>query len=826
MRKINIIFLLGCLTVLTVGGAGYYLLDRFQYLRHASALLDRARGAEVARDLKKAAKSLSQYLSIQREDGPTWAWYARIIDETTPADQPRDQVFLTYEQALRFNGEDGPGVKPEDRERRRTLQRRSAEVAMELGRHGDARKHLSALLEEVEADSQKQAEAADLEDLLGQCFRAEAKFDEAEKQFRGSIKHDPTRVATSDRLAHLLRSDLRNRESADEAIEETVAANPIAALAYVNRYRYNREFGQAADKNDIARALELDPDEADVLITAAELAQEGDDLATARKHLEHGLQKHPTNPVFYRISAGLDLAENRPDRAEAILRQGITAVPSNFDLKVRLTEALISQEKVDGDDGAIAWIDRLRKLGWDDGHVAYLDARVAMVKEQWSRAISKFDSARSLLASDQATIDRINLMLWECYGKTGQEEQQSAALKRAADGETLAKVARPLLAETMERSGRLDEAVSLHLKCVDTRPQSRVDLVRLLIRKNARLPKGQQRWDEVERRLLEAEKANPKAVEDLALLSADLLAAQGRVEEARTLLSTAQATNPMNLKCRVALARLAEIEKKDAEALKVLDQAEKDLGPSLAIFLARLDHWVQQGGPEAKTAVAKLAETRNQIPAADLPRVLDELAKAEGRLGEPTLARQYAREQSSLQPDNLEVLLGRFNLALAANDAAEALELVRMIREREGDQGTNWRFAQAAYLIHQAARGDARTLADARDLATQIAERRPGWWGGPLLKAKIAELQNQPEQALAGYMEAVNLGNRQPGSIRRLMGLLYERNRFDELDHLEQLIRDQGVAVKELTFVNAIKAMRKGDYNQGIGLVRQVFSDN
>ena len=42
----------------------------------------------------------------------------------------------------------------------------------------------------------------------------------------------------------------------------------------------------------------------------------------------------------------------------------------------------------------------------------------------------------------------------------------------------------------------------------------------------------------------------------------------------------------------------------------ILDQAEKDLGPSLDITLARLDHWVQQGGDEAKAEVAKLAETR------------------------------------------------------------------------------------------------------------------------------------------------------------------------------------------------------------------------
>ena len=335
-----------------------------------------------------------------------------------------------------------------------------------------------------------------------------------------------------------------------------VAANPKSALAYVNRYRYNHEFGLPADKNDIARALELGPDEAEVLITAAELAREGNDLAAARKHVEHGLQKHPANPVFYRMSAGFDLAENHPDRAEAILRQGIAAVPSNVELKILLTEALISQEKVDGEEGAASWIERLRKLGLADGYAYYLEARVAMVKQQWPQAISKFDLARSLLAADPAIVSRINLMLAECHSRTGESEKRVAALKRAASGETTAAVAGPLLAQTMESEGRLDEAIrdaygaagnptrvaARSGPAADPEDSPRAARPASLAASRARAPRGG--------------KGSPRASRELTLLRAELLAAEGRRDEAQQTLEAAVRREPGQVSYRAALARL------------------------------------------------------------------------------------------------------------------------------------------------------------------------------------------------------------------------------------------------------------------------------
>jgi len=181
----------------------------------------------------------------------------------------------------------------------RKLERRCAALAIELERPNDARRHLIHLNDAIQADPDKATEAAELEDLLGQCDQPKSKFDEAERHYRKSIALDSTRVVTFDRLARLLRQDMKNPEAADRAIEEMLKANPKSALAYVRKWRYHREFGPAADGNNLALALKFGPDEAEVLIAATELARQSKDPVGARKHIEQGLDRHPESVPFY-----------------------------------------------------------------------------------------------------------------------------------------------------------------------------------------------------------------------------------------------------------------------------------------------------------------------------------------------------------------------------------------------------------------------------------------------------------------------------------------------------------------------------------------------
>ena len=343
------------------------------------------------------------------------------------------------------------------------------------------------------------------------------------------------------------------------------------------------------------------------------------------------------------------------------------------------------------------------------------------------------------------------------------------------------------------------------------RPELRLEIVRLSIENTQRQPSTSRDWNEVERLLDEARKAQPEATEALDLLQADLLVAQEKWDEARAVLTAAKSRNPRSLQYRLALARLSERDRTSSQTLQILDQAEKDLGPLPEIRLARLGFWARHGGNEARAAVANLAEGRNQIPAADRPNFLDQLGKTELRLDEPALARQHWRELSAIQPENIPILW------LASTLPSPPMIMPRLENssitsaEPRANQGTNWRFAQALELINRARRGDSTALQTASTLASEIAARRRDWWGVSLLNAQIAELQNQPEQALTNYMEAVKLGNGQPAVVRRLVLLLYQRNRFEDIERLAQLLRNRDIALAELTtLASALNALRRG----------------
>ena len=445
--------------------------------RNAAALLTRARSAKAAGELREAEETLSLYLGIKREDSSAWIDFARVTDDRARNPRDRERVYLVCEEALRKN----PG--------NRKLERRCAELAMDLERRGDARRHLKQLEDSIQADPARAVEVAELEDLLGQCDQGELKSAEAEQHFRKAIALDPTRVGAHDRLARLLRQDLKNPVAADQMIEGMLKANPKSALARVHHWRYRREFGPAAEPSDIDLALVFGPDETEVLIAAAENALDCKDPVKARRHLERGLEVHPRSDIFYRMAADLEREENHPERAEAVFRRGVAAIPENVPLRMLLTETLIDEQKLDGDEGALAWIEQLRKERLANGLVQFLEGRVAVVKQQWPMAISKFEMSRSLLADNSVFLARINLLLADCHAHTGETEKQFAALEKAASVATTAGVAGPLLARTLESEGRVDDAINVHRQLLERRPQSRLDLARLLIRKNVRYPR-------------------------------------------------------------------------------------------------------------------------------------------------------------------------------------------------------------------------------------------------------------------------------------------------------------------------------------------------
>ena len=493
-----------------------------------------------------------------------------------------------------------------------------------------------------------------------------------------------------------------------------------------------------------------------------------------------------------------------------------------------LAETLILQDKIAGKGEAADFMDWLRRMGRGETWVRFLQAKVQFQRQRWTEAIAELEKARAVLGADPQLMLRTDLMLAECHGRLGNDDQRLDALRHAAEASHGAESARFEAAGMLARSGQFEQAISMlsPLALSGHNPEWQLELVRLLLQKTIRQPRDRRDWADVEQHLRAAEKAMPQAGETVVLLRLDVLAAEDRLDEARAFLTQALAREPRNLQYRLAMARLAGRQARHDEALLIIDLAEKDLGPSTRIALARLDCWGQRGDAAARAALEKLASARQQVPPGDRPVWLDRLGSVAIRLGRPDLARQYWHELADLQKENMNVRLGLFDLALAAGDRGEADRLVEELRKIEGQVGTNWRFARAAWLIDQARRGYSEGLEEARGLVSDIARSKPSWWVGPTLNGELAELDGSIDQAIEYYLKALELGNMQPSVARRLVMLLAQRGRGAEVDRVTQVLRDQGAALAEATLVQALDAIRNRDFDRGLTLARQVFPES
>jgi predicted Zn-dependent protease len=785
MRRINPVFLAGLLTVSIVLARATYLVHGFQLQRNVEAMLDRARKAEEDKALSEAALALKQYLNLRRGDGGVWRWYARLMDELHGQDEGRRQeLFLIYEEALRNN----PG--------NRQLELRCVELALDpyLNQSPQAKKHLAVLL----GNPRDSRERAKLEDLRGQAEASDSNFEEAARSFALAIEHDPALVSSYLRLARLRRTELRkDPKEADDLIDGMVRNNTTLGTAYLTRFLYNNLYRPPADRGDIRKALELAPENVEVLGVAAAAAEQSRDPSTARAYLEKGLKLDPGNTAIARTLADLELGDQHPDRAVAVLRDAVRLKPETMAV-FRLAELLIEQGKA---DRASEYVAPLESRGFGQSLVRVLNARRLMVDQKWPDAIREIEAALVVLRSAPELSARLELMLAECHGRTGSDQQRVAALRRAVDGGVRAEAPRLDLARALIREREWDEAIKILEPMSEQRPELHLDITEVLIQKNLGLPRDARSWGLAEASLRRAESAlaqRPEFDQRLTLLRADLLAAQGHLQRAQDVIR-ARVKDSKDLAYGLASAELARRATPDGlAAIAILDEAEKELGASIPLNIARLAYWSRRGGDKAVAEVAKLAGFRKGLKIEDRGAYLQQLGQAMVRLNRPAEARTYWNELAELAPNNLPVQLVLFDLALESGDQAEAEKRIERIKQTEGEQGTRWRFARATILINRYRRSGANgssaarsNLDEARKLTEQIARRRKEWWGSSLLEAQIAELKPDVDEAIEAYKQVIKRGNTQPLVVMRLLALLYRADRIDEIGRLGADLRDR-----------------------------------
>jgi tetratricopeptide (TPR) repeat protein len=792
-KRIAVLVLAGVLGVLLLS-TSHIVVRGLRSRRLASGLLKQANRAEEQGRLDQAAHALAQYQCVAPQDGAARARYVHLVEQLVAAPTGTPLAARVLEEFL--NGE------PE----RHDVRRRLAVLQMGLGAGDDAQRNLEVLVKAFPKDGE-------LAYQLGLCQERQSADEQAVNSYQAAILHAPTRVESYQRLAYLLRRRLQQPAEADQVLDQMVEANPQSFQVYLARAAFRRQFDGSLLKaeRDVAAALRLAPDEVEVLLTAGELAREQGKLSDARKHLEHGLERHPREVRLYQALAGLELRAGRRAQAVACLRRGLREWPNHSQLLWTLADLALQGGETKEVPGLL---EQLRQANLPNAWLEYLDARLKISEEKWLEASRILERVRPQLVESPELSLQADLLLGQCFQQLGDPDKQLEAFQRAAAGAPLNVAARRGRADALTRLGKQDAAVTELEKAMQL-PQAPTDgwilLAELLVRRNLQAPVAKQQWGKVEAVLAQAAAAMPEALE-VPLLRAEVLAVQGQFAKARQLIEEARAKQPKQLQPWIALARLTARREAKREALfAVLDVAERHLGDSVDLRLARLRYLPERPTPETTKTLAKAAAGLEGFAPKERGLLLQALGEASYRLGQLADAGRWWQQAADLRPYDLNLRSHLFDLALETDDEAVLPRRLQEIERIEGTGGPLGRYADACRLLRLARQGSRQLVPQARAQLVEVARQRPAWARVALRLAEMDELEGKPEAAVENYWRAVELGEGRGRVVRRLLHLLIERQRYTQAEEVLLKFEEQGPLAKDLQRLGAETALRGKD---------------
>jgi tetratricopeptide (TPR) repeat protein len=782
MRRLNVKLFLYCVGGIALFAVALFVVHQLQAGNISSGLRYQAEQAEKEGRLKQAARYLMRYLDFVPDDVDARAHLGRL------AADPRLAVNTRSRQKARLVLEGTLARNPERHDVRRCL----VKLALDSGELELAQEHLNYLKKALPDDGEVAGLVARWQEMKGQTADALA-------QLRRGVKQAPAAVDNYVRLIGLLRR--MDRGQGSQHLTEAEA--------------------------HLAAAMKLAPEDVGVLVAAGDLAIDRNDLPRAKAHIERAVKLAPTDPRVYLAQARVGLRASKYTDAAASLKRGLQNVPEKdrYELTWALANVLLDGGLL---DEARVVIGKLRDESAAPGAVEYLEARALMHQGRWFEAARTLERVRTAAAASTELTVQVDLMLGGCYERLDQPAQQLAACQSAARADPGSVLARKGMAAALWALGQADAAIEQYRAIIKLNEAlkisvtGRAELARMLLLRTLQMEKRD--WRPVEAELALAEKEQPGAPE-LVLLRAELFASRKQFEEAGTVVALALQTQPKRVEYWTALANLAERKGAPERARELLDEAEKRAGDSVELRLARARFWAGRPAAEAGPALRKLEEGLKSFPEEGQCNLLNGLAEAQLRVGDPAAATrlwsELARRPRNARDLRLRLLL--FDLAMKRQDDAAMRKALGEIRALEGGDSAVSLFGEASRRLFQARQGDRKALAEVRGLLEKVVAMRPAWPAVLLAKAEMEQLQGNVEQAIASYRRALEAGVRDSTVVRQLVELLSQRQRYDEAENELRKLQQQAPLPPELRLVQAVVTAQTSDFARAEQLVREVL---
>jgi predicted Zn-dependent protease len=373
-------------------------------------------------------------------------------------------------------------------------------------------------------------------------------------------------------------------------------------------------------------------------------------------------------------------------------------------------------------------------------------------------------------------------LLGRCRENTGEYVKAAAAYRQAVkDNPKLLEAYERLAHVLYFRLERPGQAIEVLANMVAANPRSAAALLvrARFLREIGILNKA---WDDLGRaRQLASDQLN------VLLVGAELAQVQGNLAAARSWLEDGLKAHPEEVRLYQMWAGLEQRAGRTAEVVAVLRRGLKKVPRSPDLLLGLADVLADR---EPKAAADVLNHARRVGADRTLINCIQArlLAQQEqwDKVG-PLLeaAHPHLPFPSVWQAQiALDSRLRLLDLVVSAGRDREAKRLVDDLRQIEGDEGVWWRLGETARLIALARQGRLEVLPQARQLLVEVARRRQGEERLALLKAAIAELAGNRQEALTHYLQALAHGAGHLDVVRRAAHLLYEAGRYEEADEV------------------------------------------
>ncbi len=854
MKRLNVKLALWLVGIMVFSVVGVYFLHAYQEDRNASFLKVQAEQARNEGNDLDAIKHYSQYVR-HRDDREGYKVLAELTvkvakdSKATKADHMR--AYNLLEESIRRY--------PDMDEARLSL----VDYMMAMRRYGDALEHIATLQENGNKDATLELKKAACHVNSGnqeaalKILHSMVGYDPETKQFLPEAPATAKEPEAFLSLARMMRAK-GDATGADAMMKKLVEWNPDSAKAHLTRAAYDlsvremlmRSHGanapqevkdaiagyMATGKEELKRAAEIEPENADGLLMIGGIAIQEQDFPRAQELLDQALKLHPSRQEVYLRRSVLAFAQGDQKKAAAELQSGLTKAENTQPLLEQLIEIQFNLRDL---PAARATCEQMKKIeSIPPEYIRYQEARLKFGEGQVIEAARELEQVRPAMERlGTQYLNSIDTLLGRSYELMGMPDRQLEVYRRLLStypNQIQAMIGETAALQALGRHAEAENSVKLLAESAHADPAQLSVILQLLVNQELSKPAAERNWQQVDKLTAMLEETGQRTPLQSQLLKAELLIAQGKSGEARAVLDALRKEHPKELAVWMSLCKLMTSDEKFRDRLpQLLTLAEKEIGNVAPLQAERIKIVARGGGEQASAELQKLEAGSKSFEPAQQQGLIALLGAAYLQVGDYENGKRCLHQIITREGTNLRVRQALFDLAMERQDDATAEKVIEELRKSPffGTQSALYKYCNSAFELQKFARrrqgkttpltaADLQKLAEIRKSMDEAIAQRAEW--APLwrVRGEVDQIEGNLTSAIANFQRSLDYSRAgQTGTARRLVMLLYAAKRYTEANEAMKYLEGSELSPEMRRVVEATK-WQSGNISEALEMAK------